>query len=75
MAVAGEAGELVAEMQWLSSDESRTLSTETRDRVAGEAADVLIYLLYLADALDVDLIDVARAKVQRNEGRFPAEGE
>lgn len=46
-----------------------------RDRVAEEAADVLIYLLHLADALDVDLVDVARGKVQRNEGRFPAEGE
>lgn len=71
MAVAGEAGELVAELQWLTSAEAGALAADHRERVAEEAADVLIYLLYLADSLKVDLAATARAKVRANQVRFP----
>ncbi|TCP05941.1 nucleotide pyrophosphohydrolase [Caldimonas thermodepolymerans] len=72
MALAGETGELVAELQWLTEDESRAPEPERLQRIRDEAADVFIYLARLADALGIDLIEAAHAKMDRNEARFPA---
>ncbi len=72
MAVAGEAGELVAEFQWLTADESqhRALSLEKLSSIELEIADVAIYLFRLADVLDVDLAGVMRRKMDINRERF-----
>ena len=48
------------------------MSGDEADHVREELADVLIYLVRLADVLDVDLIDAAIAKSDRNEVRFPS---
>jgi NTP pyrophosphatase (non-canonical NTP hydrolase) len=73
MAIAGEAGELAAEFQWLTPQESAAVMTNpTRGAaVRNEIADVAIYLLRLATILDIDLEDAVRAKVANNETRFP----
>lgn len=73
MAVAGEAGELVAEFQWLTAEESRRVMADPAAGAAvrGELADVLLYLVQLADALGVDLLAAARDKIAVNERRFP----
>jgi NTP pyrophosphatase (non-canonical NTP hydrolase) len=72
MAVAGEAGELVAEFQWLTAIESdrSELSSEKLSAIELEIADVAIYLLRLSDVLGVDLPSVIRKKLAINEGRF-----
>lgn len=74
MAIAGEVGELVSELQWLTSEQATELDADVRRRVSEEAADVLIYLLHLADVLGVDLVAEALAKARRNEERFPVDG-
>jgi NTP pyrophosphatase (non-canonical NTP hydrolase) len=73
MALAGEAGELVACFQWLTPDESIRIMDDrgTAEAVESELADVLQYLIRLADVLGVDLADAVRKKAQRNETRFP----
>lgn len=72
MAVAGEAGELCAEFQWLTSDQSErtSLSPEKLNSVGLEIADVQIYLLRLADILGIDISEVVREKMAINETRF-----
>jgi dCTP diphosphatase len=40
--------------------------------VALEMADILIYLVRLAERLDIDLLAAARRKVAINEARYPA---
>ena len=72
MAVAGEAGELVSEFQWLTADESRrnALSAEKLSTIELEIADVAIYLIRLADVLEVDIASVVRKKLAINETRF-----
>ena len=72
MAVAGEAGELVAEFQWLTADESRrsSLSSEKLAAIELEIADVAIYLIRLADVLEIDVASVVRRKLTINESRF-----
>jgi len=72
MAVAGEAGELVSEFQWLTADESRkeNLDASKLTDIKMEIADVALYLFRLADVLNVDLAQVMREKMRINESRF-----
>jgi dCTP diphosphatase len=72
MALAGEAGELLAEFQWLTPEESKvsSLSVEQKKAIELEIADVQIYLLRLADVLNIDIAAVVREKIQINESRF-----
>ena len=72
MAVASEVGELLAELRWLSSDESSSsaLSAEKREAIRLEMADILIFLVRMADVLDVDLAQAVADKGAINEGRF-----
>ena len=73
MALGGEVGELLAEMQWLTNDQihEKLANPETRNGVEEEFADVFLYLVQLADVCGVDLIQASRTKITRNEGRFP----
>ena len=74
MALAGEVGELVEIFQWLTPEQAAAVMDGDRaDDVHDELADVAIYLLRLADVLDVDLVEAARAKLARSEQRYPAE--
>ncbi len=66
-----EAGELLEHFQWLTEEESRRLDEPRRQAVAAEMADVFIYLLQLANAMDIDLLDAAARKIDRNEERYP----
>lgn len=72
MAVAGEAGELVAEFQWLTAEESTrsSLAASKLEAIELEIADVAIYLFRLADVLKVDLASVMRKKIEINQSRF-----
>lgn len=66
-----EAAELLEHFQWLSEEQSRALPESTLAEVEAELADVFIYLVRLADKLDVDLIDAAERKILVNEERYP----
>lgn len=73
MALSGEAGELIEHFQWLTAEESASLPAPVREEVALEMADVLLYLVRLADVLDIDLAEAARRKVSINGQRYPVE--
>ena len=72
-ALAVEAAELLEPFQWLGEAESRELPAATRAAVEEEMADVLLYLVRLADKLGVDLLEAARTKMMRNAGKYPVE--
>jgi dCTP diphosphatase len=73
MALIAEAAELVEHFQWLTEEQSRTLSPEQKHKVSLELADILIYLIRTADQLEIDLIGAANEKIAINEHRYPAE--
>ena len=73
MALIAEAAELVEHFQWLTEAESRQLAPDKLAEVSQELADILIYLIRVADKLGVDLIDAAGAKIAVNEQRYPAD--
>lgn len=73
MALAGEAGELVEHFQWLSFEQAADLPAATREEVALECADVLLFLLRLCDKLGIDLGAAADRKLQLNAKKYPVE--
>jgi dCTP diphosphatase len=72
MALIAEAAELVEHFQWLTQAQSRDLPGDKKEAVGQELADILIYLVRLADTLDIDLIHAAHAKMKLNALRYPA---
>ena len=73
MAVAGEAGELVAEFQWLTAEESKrsNMSQEKIKDVELEIADVAIYLIRLCQTLNINFLEIIGKKVTENDLKYP----
>lgn len=74
MALAGEVGELLAELQWLTPQESEAAMADPAlaARIRAEIGDVMIYLVRLADVLDLDLVRAAQDKLTDSARRYPA---
>ena len=68
-----ESSEVLEHFQWLTDAQSHALSTEERQRVSMELADVLNYLVRLADVLQVDLLKCAEQKIAINAQKYPVE--
>jgi len=73
MALAAEAGELLEHFQWLTEEQSAALPEATREEVALEIADVLLFLLRLADRLGIDPLQAGARKLELNARKYPVE--
>ena len=73
MGLCVEASEVMEHFQWLSEAQSANLSDDEQSAVRLELADVFIYLVRLADTLNVDLIEAARDKLEINRQRYPVD--
>lgn len=71
MALIVEAAELVEHFQWLTEEQSKRLPEMKLGEVKEELADILIYLVRLADKLDVDLLQAAGEKIEKNRKKYP----
>ena len=72
-ALSVEAAELLECFQWLTEEQSRNLTPEQLAGVRDELADVLVYLVRIADKLDVNLLEAAREKMLKNAAKYPAD--
>ena len=66
-----EAAELLEPFQWLSTGHLDQLSAEKYTAIRHEMADVLTYLVLLADNLKVDLIAATQEKMALNALKYP----
>lgn len=73
MALSGEVGELNEIFQWLSEDESKNLSSDTKQHTKEEVADIAIYLLRICMKLDINLEDAIIEKMKINEEKYPVD--
>ena len=71
MALSIEVAEIAEHFQWLTEEQSRKLPQEKLDEVATELADTLLYLIRLADKLEIDLLTAALDKVELNKQKYP----
>jgi dCTP diphosphatase len=74
LALVGEVGELAALLQWLPAEDAVRLaaSEPLSSRLGEELADVLLYLVRLADVVGVDLVEAAREKLSAAVARYPS---
>ncbi len=72
MALSVEASELVEIFQWLTPEQAEEIMDSSQsDHVKEEVADVMIYLLRLADKLDIDLESIVNDKIVQNGKKYP----
>ena len=72
MSAAIEAAEIMEHFQWLTPAQSAALTEAQRAEVAHEIADVMLYLIRLADVLGIDPVAAAHEKIALNAGKYPA---
>ncbi|MEX0345842.1 MAG: nucleotide pyrophosphohydrolase [Rhizobiaceae bacterium] len=70
-----EASELLELTQWKSSEavEQMANSADNKRRLEEECADILLYLLLVAERADIDLVEAAEEKIALNEQKYPVE--
>ena len=73
MAMIVEAAELVEQFQWDTPVESQQLTPEKREAVSHELADTFVYLLRIAEVLDINLIEATNKKIDLNALKYPVE--
>jgi dCTP diphosphatase len=75
MAIASESGELLSELRWVSNDQAdaHTRTTENRDRIESEVADIAILLLLFCERTGIDLLSAISRKIHLNEARYPVQ--
>jgi dCTP diphosphatase len=73
VAIAAEAGELLQHFVWQDPAQSERRIVDRREAIADEIADVAILLFELADNSRIDLAAAMRAKLARNERRYPVD--
>ncbi|MBT5175826.1 MAG: nucleotide pyrophosphohydrolase [Nitrosomonadales bacterium] len=71
MALSAEVSEIIEHFQWLTEEQSENLPQNKLKEVETELADTLIYLIRLADKLDIDLWDATLNKIKINEQKYP----
>jgi NTP pyrophosphatase (non-canonical NTP hydrolase) len=74
MALTSEVGELNELFQWLTEEQSSMKDDSTKnEEIRKEIADIFIYLLRLADKLDIDIEEAVREKIEINAKKYPVD--
>lgn len=73
MALGVEVAEITEHFQWLTQEQSKNLPQHKLDEIATELADTLLYLVRLADKLEIDLLAAAFQKIELNKQKYPVE--
>lgn len=70
-----EAGELLELTQWKSDADMSALQedSDAQEALRDECADVLLYLLLIADKAGIDLEVAAHQKLEKNAAKYPIE--
>jgi len=73
MALGVEVAEITEHFQWLTEEQSKNLPRNKLHEVSTELADTLLYLVRLADKLDIDLVGAAFSKIELNKQKYPVD--
>jgi NTP pyrophosphatase (non-canonical NTP hydrolase) len=72
MALSVEVSEIVEHFQWLTQEQSRNLPPEKLFEIREEIGDVMIYLTELSNKLNIDPVEAAVAKMEKNQKKYSA---
>src|SRR6478752_6113097 len=73
MALSVEVAELMEHFQWVTEQQSADPDVETKIKIEEEIADIQLYLIRLADKLDIDILSAVNRKFKKNEEKYPAD--
>jgi len=75
MALTCESAELLELFQWLTEDESRTAFQDAalKEKTSHELADIMLYLIRLADLMQINLNEAIHNKMALNNKKYPAD--
>jgi dCTP diphosphatase len=73
VALSIEAGELLENFLWKTTEQSKNLTDEELANVKHEIADIFIFLTYLSVAYKIDLLKEVEAKIAHNDSKYPVE--
>jgi NTP pyrophosphatase (non-canonical NTP hydrolase) len=68
-----EASELLEHFQWKTADEVQKHLEQNKDDVADELADVLYWVLLIANDLNIDVVAASQRKMDKNNKKYPIE--
>lgn len=68
-----EAAELLENFLWKKTDESRKVSEPDKERISDELADIFVFMLYLCEEYEIDLLEVTDRKIDKNALKYPVE--
>lgn len=72
-AISIEAGELLEQFLWLSTENSKKITDSKLEKVKEEVADILIFIVYMCDALGIELAEEVQRKVEANRQKYPVD--
>ena len=73
IAISVEAAELLELFQWSGKEGHDAPSKEEKARIAEELADVIIYSMSMANALNIDLSQAIKNKIEANKNKYPTD--
>lgn len=68
-----EAGEVLEHFQWKTDVEVKDYIVSHKEDIGDELGDVLNYLLLLSDAMDINLLEAAEKKIEKNDKKYPVD--
>jgi len=68
-----EAGELLENFLWKTTEQSRSLSPDELNNVKEELSDIFIFLTYLSDEYRIDILAEVEKKIAKNEAKYPVQ--
>ena len=72
-AISIEAGELLENFLWMTTGESKEIDSTKLDKIRNEVSDILIYMVYLCNVLNIDLIEEVENKIEKNRKKYPVD--
>lgn len=66
-----EAAELLEHFQWKSKKEVQSYVGKNKSDIAEEIADIAIYLIEMADNMEIDIVEAINKKLKKNAERYP----
>ncbi|MFC1454769.1 nucleotide pyrophosphohydrolase [Candidatus Undinarchaeota archaeon] len=75
LSISVEAAELLENFQWEDTKPPSEVKKDPRlmDNIREELADVMIFSICLANALDIDISEIITEKIRKNHEKYPAE--
>ncbi|WP_075180200.1 nucleotide pyrophosphohydrolase [Neptunomonas phycophila] len=73
MALSVEVSELIECFQWMTEEQSNSLSPEQLENISDEIADIQLYLVRFADKVGIDIGSAVDKKIEKNELKYPAD--